>query len=366
MTDLGELLRAKRSEIVERWLRRITREHAPDEVSATELSDLPLFFTKLLDALTHRTKPTEAESTAVAATHGEQRLRAGFDVDEVIREYDLLGDTILEAADSAGGTVSIAQVRVLLQLLNAGMADAVAAYVRRRDDEAKRQAGEHLAFVAHELRNPLGTAHMALGALRRGLLGSGGKLVEMLDRSLTRLRELVDQVLTAERVSRMALRVEPLAVRDVLTTAVQEIEAEAEDKGIGLTLDVDQGLALEGDPRLLHSVATNLIGNAVKFSGPGGTVAIRARRESDRAIVEFEDSCGGLPDGSPEDLFKPYVQRGEDRSGLGLGLAIVKQAVEAHGGTIEVRSRVGIGCTFRINLPATVAPASLSTAAVSV
>jgi signal transduction histidine kinase len=352
MTDLAELLNAKRSEVMDRWLRRIKREHGSDDLSTAELRDhLPIFFSELLDTLTHRKEPTEAESTATAAKHGEQRLRHGFDVDAVVREYDLLGDTILEAAASEGITFPIAEARVLLQLLYAGTAEAVAAYVQRRNEEAQRQAGEHLAFIAHELRNPLGSARTALALLRRTALASGGKLVELLDRNLAQLRELVDQVLTAQQASRIEVRWERLVLQDVLAKAAEELEPEAENKGVRLALDVEDGLVIEGDRRLLHSVATNLVSNAVKFSRPGGTIMIRGRRQEDRAIVEVEDACGGLPDGSPADLFKPYVQRGQDRSGLGLGLAIVKQAIEAHGGAIDVRNQPGAGCVFIVAVP---------------
>jgi signal transduction histidine kinase len=291
-------------------------------------------------------------STAAASRHGEQRLRVGFDVDEVVREYDLLGDTILRAADAAGVAVSIDQMRTLLRLLNAGTAEAVAAYVRRRDEEAKREAATHVSFVAHELRNPLNTAVLAITGLRRTLLSSGGKLVDMLDRSVARIRELVDQVLMAARFPNVELRIEPLAIGDLLAEAVQEVEPKAEHKNISVTLDVEDGLLVEGDRRLLHSLAANLIGNAIKFTAPGGSVVIKGKRDEDQVVIEFADGCGGLPQGSLAELFEPYVQRGVDRSGLGLGLAIVRQAVEAHGGTIGVRNAATIGCVFTARLPA--------------
>jgi signal transduction histidine kinase len=65
-----------------------------------------------------------------------------------------------------------------------------------------------------------------------------------------------------------------------------------------------------------------------------------------------EDACGGLPAGAGAELFEPFVQRGADRSGLGLGLAIARQAIEAHGGTVELRNRPGHGCVFTVRLPA--------------
>ena len=354
MADLAELLRAKRSEIVERWLHRIGRQHAGDELPPAELRDhLPIFFDQLVRALARQTEPEHAESTAAASQHGEQRLRVGFDVDEVVREYALLGDTILASAHEAGVALSIDQTRILLRLLNEGTAEAVAAYIRRREEEAKREAATHLSFVAHELRNPLNTVALALNGLHRTLLNPGGKLVEMLDRSVKRIRDLVDEVLTAARFPSIELRMEPLRVRDLVAEAVQEVEPKAEHKSISVTLDVDEGLVVEGDRRLLHSVAANLIGNAIKFSISGANVAVNGKRDGGSVAIEFADSCRGLPPGSPAELFQPYVQRGADRSGLGLGLAIVKQAVEAHHGTIEVTDVPGTGCIFTVRLPAT-------------
>src|SRR4029453_12718146 len=96
MTDLAELLRAKRSEIVGRWLGRIAREPNHVDLSAAELRDhLPVFFDQLVEALAHGAHAKEDQSRIAASQHGEQRVHSGFNVDELVREYDLLGDTIL-------------------------------------------------------------------------------------------------------------------------------------------------------------------------------------------------------------------------------------------------------------------------------
>src|SRR5262249_29806339 len=154
------------------------------------------------------------------------------DVDQVLREYDLLGQTILEVANAAGIAISIAQTRILLALLDAGRAEAVAAYVRRRDEQAKRDADEHVSFVAHELRNALNTVTLSRSGLKRTLLTPGGGLVDMLDRGVRRIRELVDQVLTASRFPHTPLRMERVAIRDVVGEVVQELGPKAEDKDV--------------------------------------------------------------------------------------------------------------------------------------
>ena len=352
MTHLADVLRAKRGEIVDVWLRRIRRENRPADMSSAELRDhLPTFFGDLVDALEHGDEPGRAESTAAASRHGEQRLHAGFDVDQVIREYDLLGQTILAIADAAGIAIPIAQTRILLALLDAGRSEAVAAYVRRRNEQAKRDADEHVSFIAHELRNALSTVTLSLTGLKRTMLNPGGRLVDMLDRGVRTIRELVDQVLTAARFPHTPLRMECVAIGDVIGEVVQELGPKAEHKDIETRVEIGGDVVLEADRRLLHSVAANLIGNAIKFTRPGGCIVVRATTDDGDVVLDFEDACGGLPDGATEDLFQPYVQRGKDRSGLGLGLAIVKQAIEAHAGTVELTNRPGAGCRFRLRLP---------------
>ena len=352
MTNLADVLRAKRGEIVDAWLRRIRRESSPADMSSAELRDhLPSFFGDLVDALGQGAEARAADSTRTASRHGEQRLRAGFDVDEVIREYDLLGQTILEVADTAGIAIPIAQTRILLELLDAGRAKAVAAYVRRSEEQAKREADEHVSFVAHELRNALNTVTLALAGLKRTLLGPGGRLVDMLERGVRTIRELVDQVLTAARFPNMPLRMERVALRDVVGEVVQELGPKAEHKDIEMRVEIGSDVVVEADRRLLHSVAANLIGNAIKFTRPGGGIVVRAAADDGGVVLDFEDTCGGLPAGATEDLFQPYVQRGRDRTGLGLGLAIVKQAIEAHAGTVELTNRPGAGCRFRVRVP---------------
>ena len=135
-------------------------------------------------------------------------------------------------------------------------------------------------------------------------------------------------------------------LRDVEETSVPE-------RGVKLRVDVDPKLELDADERLLISAATNLVQNAFKFSKPEGQIVLRARKEGAFVLIEVEDECGGLPPGREEELFKPYVQKGEDRRGLGLGLAITREAVEAHGGELLVRNLPGKGCVFAMKLPST-------------
>ena len=95
----------------------------------------------------------------------------------------------------------------------------------------------------------------------------------------------------------------------------------------------------------------NLLHNAFKNTPPGGRVALRARAEHGRLLIETEDECGGIPP-SKGDLFQKFGdRRGSDRSGLGLGLSIARKAVRAHGGEINIRNTPGTGCVFIVDIP---------------
>jgi hypothetical protein len=108
---------------------------------------------------------------------------------------------------------------------------------------------------------------------------------------------------------------------------------------------------VEVDREILAAAVANLLQNAFKFSRKGGRVSLRTIATADRVLLDVEDECGGLPPGKVEGLFRPFEQRGENRTGLGLGLSISQRGVEANGGVIRVRDLPGRGCVFTIDLP---------------
>jgi signal transduction histidine kinase len=355
MASLRDLLASRRARILERWTEQIRWEHAPPGLDRGELwDDLPNILDEFVVALSpakeqQAASPLPQESPA-SATHGTQRLRVGFDIEEVVREYGILADILLDELAVTGQILDIGEWRFAMQCINTGIAKAVASYARQRDEELHRQTARHVAFIAHELRNPLGTVGSGIAALR--LAPTDERLYQLLDRNLRRLGELVDEVLTADRLtSRVDPKRERLDLAALLRQAVEDARAAGESRKVKIVLEADTVLEVEADRRLLLSMIGNLLSNAVKFSQPGTTVRVRARREGSEMTVEVQDECGGLPTDNTEELFEPFVQRGNDRNGFGLGLAIVRQAIAAHGGRVSVRNQPGQGCTFVIALP---------------
>jgi signal transduction histidine kinase len=357
--SLFEVLKERRSHLIARFGERIKSLVASASLPRAELLDhIPAFVDEIIQALHPSAIPLPPMS-ARAEQHGEQRLGLGFDVGEVVREYGMLHECILEVAAEAGLDISRRDEGLVVKWLNAGIADAVAQYVKQRDLELHRQSSEHLGFIAHELRNPLGSARLAFERLRRNELKDArdNRAVEMLDRGLRRTAEMIDSVLSHESLKMGVVpRLAPVALRPFL----QEIEAdagvEALAKGIKTVVLAPEDLVVEADPRLLRSAIYNLLHNALKFSLEQSTVVVSAGYSEGRVSIEVADACGGLPPGKVEELFAPLVQRGENRSGFGLGLGIALQAAEAHNGTIRVRDVPGTGCAFILDMPS-VAPA---------
>jgi signal transduction histidine kinase len=290
-------LRPQRAEILARWTRRIGREHADKELTAGELRDhLPAFFDQMLLALGSAEDSAEEVGKRPSAAHGAQRLRVGFDLVEVIREYEILTECILEEAEAVGGNVTIAAFKRVQRLLNDGRAEAVSVYISQRDCEVARAHSQHVAFMAHELRNPLIPAIMALNLLQKGARPEQEWALKLLNRSFATFRELIDQALITDRLEgEVQLRRELLNLEALLRELIADARLTAEQRRIELVLKCSDVPPFEVDHRLLRSAIGNVLGNAIKFSHDGGEVLVRAARIDAVVLIEIEDSCTTTP-----------------------------------------------------------------------
>lgn len=363
---LHDLLAARREEILQRWKDQVHGTLAPDSMPPIELIDhLPQFLGEIQAALRQdaglaSVGPAPEDSTA-AAGHGEQRLRLGFSLDSVVREYGALRTAIVATAIDAGAQVTLRELQVLFDATITGIAQAVSEYTRQRDAELLRHANEHFAFIAHELRNPMSSAMMAFALLRqRDELPTTGHAVGALERGLRQTSELIDQTLQAARIaSGIELRRQWTTMRALIEEAENGAMPEAESKGVELRLTVEKDETIHLDGRLVRSALGNLLRNAVKYTPAGSVVELRAQVTNERAVLEIEDCCGGLPPGRVEEAFAPFVRLDKQQDGFGLGLAIAKQAVDAHGGSLRIQNLPGKGCIFVLELPLARPPADV-------
>lgn len=345
-----------------RWKAQVLGTLAPEGMPLLELvNHIPKFVDEILSALRadaglSSRGPSPEESTT-AAGHGAQRLRLGFSLDSVVREYGALRDAILNTARDSGAQLTFRELQVVFDGIVTGIAHAVSEYTHQRDAELLRQANEHFAFIAHELRNPLSAARIAFSFLKnKGQLPVGSRSVGALEHGLQRASELVDQTLQIARVaSGIELRKQATTLRALFAEVELSAISEAESKAVEIrsTFESDEQVLL--DARLVRSALGNLLRNAVKYTSSGSAVDLRGRVTNGRLVIEVEDCCGGLAPGRVEEAFAPFVRLDTRQSGFGLGLAIAKQAVDAHGGTIRVQNIPGKGCIFVLELPVEVA-----------
>ena len=358
MTTLARILHVERESVVQRFADRIFQTTDVPAVAREDvINSLREFLAELVAALEDEqpSDPLEmpADPIASAIEHGGQRFLLGYDIGALVREYGALRDILFLVMEESGEAFTFREMRTVSKFFIGGIADAAAKYCQERDEEIHRQTSRHIGFIAHELRNPVSSMRLAFNVLEnKGKLDLEDRAVGVLGRSMAKLSELIDHALVEARLESGAeLNAEQIAVRAFLEELVAETASDAEHKGVVIHLDcsVDH---VHADPKLLHSAVANLVRNAVKFTHQGGTIQLRVFRAEQRVLLEVEDECGGLPAGTAETLFEPFVQVGADRSGFGLGLAIARQAAEAHGGSLRVRDVPGRGCVFVLDLPA--------------
>jgi len=291
-----------------------------------------------------------------AAAHGKELLELGFSVDQVVHDYGDLCQAITDLAVERDAPFSVDEFRTLNRCLDNAIADAVTEFSHQRDlSRGKEQAAEtnqRIGFLVHELRNALGTAMLSVSALELTNMPISGATGAVLKRSLEALKKLIEKSLDEVRSTSRAPAVrERFAVADLLAdvAATARLDPRAHLYAFEVA-PVDPALVVEGNRGILSAALGNLLQNAFKFSHPHGLVRLRAAQQGNRVLIQVEDSCGGLPEGSAGRMFTPFSQRGEDRTGLGLGLSIARRGVETDGGTLGVQDLPGVGCVFTMDL----------------
>jgi len=292
-----------------------------------------------------------------AAQHGRQLLELGFSVDQVVHDYGDLCQAITDLAFERDAPFEIDEFRTLNRCLDNAIADAVTEFSYLHDAEsAERHAleiNERLGSLAHELRNFLQRATLAFTAARTANLTLAGATGAVLDRSLTGLRDLIDQSIFDVRLTSDAHgRLEIFSLADFIDEIKETADLAARARGCVFTVsDVDARLAVSASRDLLLSALWNLLQNAFKFTRDHTEVTLDAYAVGDGILIDVKDRCGGLSVDNVETMFQPFRQNGVDRTGLGLGLSIARRSVEASAGTLSVRDIPTTGCVFTISLP---------------
>jgi PAS domain S-box-containing protein len=228
--------------------------------------------------------------------------------------------------------------------------------------QANRRKDEFLAILGHELRNPLAPLSLVADLLQQA--ETNQEVIEtvrpMMRRQVDHLTRLVNDLLDVSRFSRghAELQRASLDVRKAIEDAIEQNRPLILERHHTLTVELGETpLHVDGDLQRLTQVFGNLLGNAAKYSRPGGEITVRASQEKGVALVRVSDKGFGIPKERIHSIFEMFSQVPEHRSlvgggGLGLGLALCRQLVELHGGSIEARSEgLGCGSEFTVSLP---------------
>ena len=258
--------------------------------------------------------------------------------------------------------ISTDDFRMLNRCLDDAIAGAVTEFGREQNQYTltgeTARGNERAGFLAHEMRNLLNTAIVAFEVLKTGNVGVGGSTGTVLHRSLMRARALTGRSLAEVRLIQGVQNREQFPVAGFIDELALAATIEGSSRGIELrVMPVEDGIVIEADRQVLTAVVMNLLQNAFKFTRAGTTVVLRVGASAERVLIEIQDECGGLPIGNVNELFRPFEQRGGDRTGLGLGLAFSRWGVEANNGRISARSLPETGCVFTVDLPRVPVPA---------
>ena len=225
--------------------------------------------------------------------------------------------------------------------------------------EADRRKNEFLGLLSHELRNPLTPIRNSIYILEKATPGGpqARRALAVIDRQMSHLTQLVDDLLDVTRISRGKIRLQRarLDLVEVVRRTVEDHRAFLEHHEVVLELP-DDAISIDGDPARLGQVIGNLLINAAKFTPEKGEISVVLTRTSDSAVLEVADTGLGIDPDTLKRLFQPFAQAerslSQSRGGMGLGLAVVKGLVELHGGAVSAHSDGSDqGARFTVRLP---------------
>lgn len=219
-----------------------------------------------------------------------------------------------------------------------------------------------IASASHDLQTPLtsiaGYAEMLMDGDLGPVSGQQAEALTAVERSATRLRGLIDDMLTMSKIEMgvFASELRPVDLAALVPAATEAIRPTAHENGLHLDVSCGKpGLTVNADAAQLDRVLVNLLSNAVKYTPAGGRVSVTAGREDGNAVLRVADTGIGIPEKEQDSLFTPFFRASNAVAraipGSGLGLSIVATIIENHHGDIRLRSADGEGTTVTVSLP---------------
>lgn len=225
--------------------------------------------------------------------------------------------------------------------------------------ELDRMKSEFVSTVSHDLRSPLTSIRgfVELLPVAGPLTEKQQEFVERIKSSIIAITELIDDLLDIGKIEAgVNLEMEPCQLEEIIAKSVEHLRGEATAKGQQLILQLPPRLSpVLGNALRLGQAVSNLVGNAIKYTPPGGTITVSAEDIGDQVCVRVQDTGIGIPPADLPHIFEKFYrvhnEATQDIQGTGLGLSIVKSIIEKHNGRVWAESEVGVGSTFTFILP---------------
>ena len=364
LDKLAAIIRQERQTLLARWRRQVRELPSARHLDIPTLNDhIPDLLDELAAALQSRSDQTIPEALCEGSppAHGRQRVQDGFDIEEVVAEYNILRDCLHDLADDNGLSLQGKAFHIVNRVLDGAIGLAVQTYATQRALDVQHRREEYLAFVAHDLRTPLNAISLAARVLEltlpaRDTSAGTTQMLKALHRNVQHLEGLIAKVLeeSANLQTEVGVKLQRRAfdLWPLVESLIHDLHPVAGTASTQLINQVPDDLVVYADASLLRRVFQNLIANAIKYT-PRGEIVIGAREPGAEGTVEcwVSDNGAGIPAEFLEKVFDKGETDPENESGMGLGLAIVKTFTEAHGGQVTVESKEGVGSTFRFSLP---------------
>jgi two-component system, OmpR family, phosphate regulon sensor histidine kinase PhoR len=363
LRKLGGMIRDERDIILARWRRQVRQLPSAQGLSTPSLNDhMPVLLDELAEALESQPEHFVEDALLQGSppAHGRQRLHDGFNVEEVVAEYNVLRSCIHDLAEEHGMVIHGNDLRIVNRIIDEAIGLAVQTYSTQLSLEIKKHRDQHIAFVANDLRTPLQAISLTVSIIERTISTDAGseqaqKLLKVLRRNIQQLEKSVIEVVksnddsqadAAQKLERRQIDLWPL-----VESVISELQPVIASSTVELANDVPSDLQVFADAGILSRVFENALAFAIN-SAPRGVVRIEAADNARYGVTcrvhhngapLSADDVGRIFDFGAANEFSP--------DGIGLGLAIVKQSIEAHGGEASARSDEAEGTTIEFRLP---------------